>query len=41
MYDLVAKLQKLDWMWIGSLLLVIFSMLGLAYIFWHTYSAVP
>jgi hypothetical protein len=41
MCDLVAKMEKLDWLWIGSLLLVIFSTVGLAHICCQTYSAVP
>jgi hypothetical protein len=35
MHELVNKMQKLDWLWIGSLLLVIFSTVGLAYMLWY------
>ena len=28
--------QKPDWMWIGSLVLVVISALGLGYIYWTT-----
>ena len=35
MHELVNKMQKLDWLWIGSLLLVILSAVGLAYMFWY------